>query len=457
MDILQTIASKVEELGTQTVLDQLGVTNSTYSSWFYKGTRKKEPTFSIAQKAMDLWGNGNGSVEVNVKQEATAEQVSELQAALEQTEAEAKPTAKIIQKPLSEVMGVSSGLTKVNPRISPPPNPTQKPTADPQTKMQAPNVKPINQLVNVFAPMPQNVPKAPAKPAVGTGPVVSDNGFLPPSKSVTKKPEVIAQAVPQHKGSKAEVNGDALHIVVDAPKTQPNWTGRDVCLCLPIYDQVPYEFFFTVASLIMKYRDALWLNSRGSDSMIARSRNHLAKRFLETGATWSIWFDSDMCFPMGHGGIYKTITGMENAPNQMLELNTIDRLLSWKKSIVGGCYWDRRGSGKLIAGSRQPILHMIPKNVLQPVDFVGTGCLAVHRQVFLDIAAKFPETMSPDSMGNECGFFTPMNTPQRMLGEDEAFAKRAADAGHTSFLDLGLLCGHVGRGVHGLPPKGSKI
>lgn len=449
MDILQTIAAKVEELGTQTVLDQLGVTNTTYSSWFYKGTRKKEPTFGVAQKAMNLWGNGNGPVDVHVKEEATDEQVSELQAALE----EGEPSQTVVEKPLAEVMGVTgtgvNGLKKVNPRISPPPNPAQVPTVDPQGKLKAPNVRPISSLVNVFAPPPgKEQPK-----------VIPSAVQVPPKPKVVQapKPSAMIVAPPRPNGSKAVTDGDAVHIVVDAPKTQPDWTGRDICLCIPIYDQVPYEFFYTVCSMIMKYRDAIWLNSRGSDSMIARSRNHLAKRFLDTKATWSIWFDSDMCFPMGHGGVYQTLTGMQNVPSAMLDLNTIDRLISWKKSIVGGCYWDRRGSGKLIAGSRQPILHMIPKNVLQPVDFVGTGCLAVHRQVFLDIAEKFPETMSAESLGNEAGFFTPMNTPQRMLGEDEAFAKRASDAGHTSFLDLGLVCGHIGRGVHGLPPKGSKI
>jgi hypothetical protein len=100
----------------------------------------------------------------------------------------------------------------------------------------------------------------------------------------------------------------------------------------------------------------------------------------------------------------------------------------------------------------------IPHNSLQPIGFNGTGCLAIHRQVFLDIAAKFPETFSPQSLGNECGFFTNIQTPQRMLGEDESFAWRANEAGHPTFLDLGLLCGHIGTGnVHALPAQGSKI
>lgn len=236
------------------------------------------------------------------------------------------------------------------------------------------------------------------------------------------------------------------------------WPGRDVCLCLPVYNNVPFAHYFTMLTLVAKYKMGLRINARGEDSMITRSRNHLAKRFLDTGATWSIWFDSDMVVPFGHSGVFMTMTNMRSVPEKYLAMHTIERLISHGRTVVGGCYWDRRGGGKLIAGSRQPITHAIPTDTLNAVDFVGTGCLAVHRQVFLDIATKFPETYSQNAFGNEAGFFTNIQTPERMLGEDESFAKRATDAGHPTFLDLGLLCGHVGSGnVHGIPSKGSKI
>lgn len=236
------------------------------------------------------------------------------------------------------------------------------------------------------------------------------------------------------------------------------WDGRDVCLCLPIIDEIPQAAYYSVLAIVMKYRMALRMELRGDDSMIARSRNHLARRFLRTGATWSIWFDSDMVLPMGNSGIYATLTNMRNLPDKFLSLSTIERLISWNRTVVGGCYWDRRGGGRLIAGGGPPIMNPIPSDILHPVDFIGTGCLAVHRQVFLDIAIKFPETYSDESLGNECGFFTSIQTPHRMLGEDESFAKRATNAGHPSYLDLGLLCGHVGSSnVHGMPQSGSKI
>lgn len=237
-----------------------------------------------------------------------------------------------------------------------------------------------------------------------------------------------------------------------------SWEGRDVCLCLPVYNDVPQAHHFALMCICMRYRMALRMEFRGEDSMITRSRNHLAKRFLDTGASWSIWFDSDMVMPFGHAGSYMTMTNMRHIPEKFLGIHTIERLLSHGKTVVGGCYWDRRGSGKLIAGSSQPILSAIPADTLNAVDFVGTGCLAIHRQVFLDIAAKFPDTYSDKSFGNEAGFFTNIQTPERMLGEDESFARRATDSGHPTYLDLGLLCGHIGSGnVHGIPAKGSKI
>lgn len=241
-------------------------------------------------------------------------------------------------------------------------------------------------------------------------------------------------------------------------KKKAAWEGRDVCLCLPVYNSVPQAHYFSMLCTVMKYRMALRMEFRGEDSMITRSRNHLAKRFLNTGANWSIWFDSDMVFPFGHAGIYMTMTNMRNLPEVFLGLHTIERLLSWNKTIVGGCYWDRRGGGRLIAGGGGALTRPIPHDSLHPLGFVGTGCLLVHRQVFLDIAAKFPETLSDESLGNECGFFTNIQIPQRMMGEDESFAKRATDAGHPTFLDLGLICGHIGSGnIHGIPLHGSKI
>lgn len=240
-----------------------------------------------------------------------------------------------------------------------------------------------------------------------------------------------------------------------APKTEELWTGRDVCFCLPWYKSVAPDTAFCLMAVWDK--SMMRLEKRSDDAMIARSRNQLAKRFLRTEAKWSVWVDEDMVFPFGHAGMYITMTGMTHLAHQFASLNTITRLLSWNKTIVGGCYWDRKGGGRLIAGGDQALTTPIPYDTLYAARFCGTGILAVHRKVFEDIAAKFPETMSDNAIGNEAGFFTPINTDKRMMGEDEAFAWRAKEAGHPSYLDLGLICGHIGAVVHGMPLKGSRL
>lgn len=235
------------------------------------------------------------------------------------------------------------------------------------------------------------------------------------------------------------------------------WEGRDVCLCLPTYGPVAEAAFFSFMCIAMRYRMAMRLEHRGGDSMIARSRNQLAKRFLRTDATWSIWIDSDMVVPFGAHGPFFTMTRMANLAQKYGNFHVIERLISHGKTMVGGCYWDRLGQGRLIAGGSKPILSPIPSDNLAAVDFVGTGCLAVHRKVFEDVAAKFPETMSDEALGNETGFFTPIQNEKRMMGEDESFAWRATQAGHPSYIDLGLICGHVGTQIHAMPEKGSRI
>lgn len=240
------------------------------------------------------------------------------------------------------------------------------------------------------------------------------------------------------------------------------WNGRDICICIAGYKEPDYDFMFCFSALFDK-RKMRWELRRG-DSMIARSRNHLAKRFLATGCTWQLWLDDDLIFPFGPfstdadakerrpicAGIFNAMTGMA-LPEQFSGVNPIERLVAWNKTMIGGCYWDRHGRNSIMAGFQTQWLHKPPHDSLHPVIFCGTGFLLVHRKVYEDVAVKFPDVLHDGQLGNECGFFTPIQGKNRMMGEDEAFAWRATQAGHPSYLDLGIVCGHVGRKVHGIP------
>lgn len=239
------------------------------------------------------------------------------------------------------------------------------------------------------------------------------------------------------------------------PASDDLWKGRDVCLCQPFYKSVLPETHFCIMAMWDPAR--MRLEQRSGD-MIVRSRNHLAKRFLETDATWSFWIDDDMILPFGHAGRFKQLTkpAFDHIADTWTGIHTINRLISHGKTIVGACYWDRRGSGRIICGSSKAIMAPIPSDNAVPVDFIGTGCLLVHRKVFEDIGKKFPETLNKDGHGNECGYFVEFMKNGRMWGEDESFAWRAAQCGHQSFLDLAVMCGHAGMNFHG-PPKNNML
>lgn len=239
------------------------------------------------------------------------------------------------------------------------------------------------------------------------------------------------------------------------PASEDLWEGRDVCICEPFYKSVLPETHYSLMALWNA--NTMRLEQRSGD-MIVRSRNHLAKRFMETKASWSFWSDDDMVHPFGHSGRFKFLTqgSFDHVADHWTGIHTINRLVSHGKSLVGGCYWDRRGSGKLICGSPRVIMNPIPSDAIEPVGFVGTGCLLVHRKVFEDIGKKFPEALNKDGMGNECGYFTEFMRDGRMWGEDESFAWRAAQCGHQSFLDLAVMCGHAGMKFYG-PPKPNQL
>lgn len=240
--------------------------------------------------------------------------------------------------------------------------------------------------------------------------------------------------------------------------------GRNICLCFPVYKH--FESATVMALLAMWDKTKMRVEMRAGDAMIARSRNHLAKRFLETGAEWSFWMDDDVVPPCGSAGLWRFLVGAFNPatrqtnmnhwsakiPDHFLEKSAIERLMSWDKKIIGGLYFDRWGMGTITAGYSRAPLFSPPVDSIHPVDFVGTGCLLVHRDVYLAIASKFPEVMKQGAPGNETGFFTPIQGEEgRMWGEDQAFGYRAAQAGFQSFLDFGCVCGHVGMQIHGLP------
>lgn len=260
---------------------------------------------------------------------------------------------------------------------------------------------------------------------------------------------------------------------------EAQWEGKKVMLCMPWYKQVHPMTMWSV--LALWDRAKMGALTRAGDAFIAHARNALTKDFLDSGVEWSFWIDDDVILPCGNSGWFRRKTGWDQMPDTYAGVHTINRLLSHGKSLVGGLYFGRSPKGKPMysEGANDPgeaaFARTAPVNVLKPTKWVATGCLLVHRKVFLDIAEKFPHLdgnwftssehdlrkdvedilKTGDLPGNEIiaklrQAKSKSDANSKLgYGEDVQFCIRAAAAGHQPHVDLGVVCAHVGGTAYG--------
>lgn len=207
-----------------------------------------------------------------------------------------------------------------------------------------------------------------------------------------------------------------------------------------------------------RYGNRLNLDMESGDSMIVNSRNKLASRFLDSGEEWSIWLDDDMIPQTGNPAWFRYMTfcdewadftGNRKIPEEALSFHFIDRLLSHGQKIVGATYFGRQHTGRPMfhEGIDNTAVNREARsypNQLLPTQWVGTGCLLVHRSVYLDMQKAYPQ-LAPTELMPQWDFFRLI--PDR--GEDASFCDRAIKIGHQPYVDLGLHCAHVGRASYG--------
>lgn len=262
--------------------------------------------------------------------------------------------------------------------------------------------------------------------------------------------------------------------------------NKRVLIALPWYkDANPLT---TVALLNLFQKDCMGASISFGDAFIAHARNKLASKFLLTKFEWMMMLDSDMIPPCGNAAWFNEYTGMK-LPDWAAGLNTIERLISHGKTVVGATYFGRTpGRAPVFAegiSRREELLRTGPRNEIIPTKWVGTGCLMFHRTVFEDIEKTFPH-LSREANGGTGQWFTssehdlhdsvrraleilsPCESGVRLhseaaatkvlregilragvhssmgMGEDVQFCVRATQAGHQPFVDLGLWNGHVG-------------
>jgi hypothetical protein len=218
-------------------------------------------------------------------------------------------------------------------------------------------------------------------------------------------------------------------------------------ICSPILERPTLPYLWVIAYLCKKYELGLSIQA---DTMINRSRNMLADRFLKSGALWSLWIDGDMAAPIANGDWYKWITGATAVPDEYCTYDVLARLLGHSKPVVGGVYASRKFKGQLVMqpeikarGHEDRLLcNEIRRGSargLAAVDWIGFGVALVHREVFLEVQRRFPQ-LAPHEEFAPWRYFQPDGDE----GEDEAFCQRVRACSIPIWLDTQLVCGHIG-------------
>jgi hypothetical protein len=228
------------------------------------------------------------------------------------------------------------------------------------------------------------------------------------------------------------------------PSYRCEFAGRDIFVGWPFYKFTnPVTAAVNVALALDFGRDKIRFDMAIGDAKIEHARNRLAHKFLETDAKWLLMMDDDIIPSIGRPNWFRYwVQGARQILDLPLQRHVLHRLVGAGKTLVGASYFGRQEGGAIMC-SDQSLYNRAKayEDAVVPVDWVGTGCMLIHRKVFEDIKAKFGESLRINVPDYEIDYFRPFDSAR---GEDVSFCIRAKEAGHQPHLDLGLPVFHVG-------------
>lgn len=283
-------------------------------------------------------------------------------------------------------------------------------------------------------------------------PIVPDP-ILPQPITQTVQPMDIVQEVVQDKPKKKpgkQAKEQVKNPIVESrtaeglPSYRCEFEGRDIFVAWPWYKFTnPVTAAVNVAMALDFGRDKIRFDMSIGDAKIEHSRNRLAHKFLETDARWMLMIDDDIIPSIGRPAWFKNwVAGARNVNDAPLQRHVLHRLMGAGKTLVAGAYFGRQEGGLLMcANTALATQAKSYEDRVVEVDWVGTGCMLIHRRVFEDIRAKFGDSLKINVPDYDYDYFRPFDSAR---GEDVSFCIRAKEAGHQPHIDLGIPVFHVG-------------
>ena len=178
-----------------------------------------------------------------------------------------------------------------------------------------------------------------------------------------------------------------------------------IAIGVPSGDMVHADFMLSLLHLVQNGRAAGFRLSivNSKFSLLTEARNLCVKAALDARAEWLLFLDSDMVLPP----------------------DTVARLMSHQKDIVGGTY-PRRGWPLAFIGTRPDgaAISLDDKGLIE-AGRLPTGCLLIKMSVFEQLKAPYFRCSYHEEAG-------------KVLGEDFWFSDRVRSLGYRLWCDMAL-------------------